>query len=265
MIIYYIVMNKNAVHDNLTEEFAEISGVLHKATKEPGQAIILARLIEGVSKTGVEKACKNSGLDNWQIYNKEDIENSGLYNSADTVLSKSQLMELLKQELLRITRNGGCLSLVSAQVTPIPQEENSDKAQLQKLLGSAIRDHLDSCDSVGLLTKGQYICCLPGIGQLAARNFAETTQKDFNSKISQASEHGKSFANVACAIGIVNLIQGDSSNVMELLKRSRMALEIAINKSGSYIHQETSGTPLENTTLVHSSEKRFLFFGGDAT
>ncbi len=41
-------------------------------------------------------------------------------------------------------------------------------------------------------------------------------------------------------------------------------LEAALAQDEGYIHQEISGNARQGSTLVHSGEKRFLFFGGDS-
>ena len=262
-IIYCIVMNKNAGLEELAKEFAKLPGVLASADKEDGRNVVLARPVEGLSRTSLENGFRSSGLEEWQIFDGNEID--GMNISREAVLSAAALLRILARELVRITRNGGCLSLVSAQLATDGDIGAEARARLHAFLGNALKSHLASCDSVGMLKKGQYICCLPGIGQLAARNFAETTKREFNNRIEQEDSANPALANVGCALGIVNLTQGDKSDAQELLNRSRQALEVALSKPGSHIHQETAGSPMENTTLVQSSEKRFLFFGGEAS
>lgn len=262
-IIYCIVMNKSAGLENLAKEFAKLPGVLASAEKEDGRNVVLVRTVEGLSRTSLENGFRSSGLEEWQIFDGNEAD--WLDRGGDTVLPAAALLHILARELLRITRNGSCLSLISAQLAEDEEIGAEARGRLHAFLGHVLKSHLASCDSFGILKKGQYICCLPGIGQLAARNFAETAQRDFNNWIELKDSQNPALANVGCAMGIVNLTQGDKSDARELLNRSRQALEVALAKPGSHIHQETAGNPLENTTLVQSSEKRFLFFGGEAS
>lgn len=138
-------------------------------------------------------------------------------------------------------------------------------AKLESILGLTLLSLLDDCDSLGILRQGQFICSLPGIGQLAARNFAEKCRDAFEDAARPFFPTGGISAgqSAGCSIGIVNILQGENATAAVLLKRVKAALELALSRDVGHIYQETALTPLENTTLVQSSEKRFLFFGGD--
>lgn len=184
-------------------------------------------------------------------------------------LTRSMFANLLQRELLRLARNGGSMSIVAAtlfgrkDVLAALGSRTADR--LDALLGSTLLSRLDMCDALGLPRKGLFMCSLPGVGQLAARHFAENAQKAFAVAARPFFPAGGLSAGTggSCAIGIVNIMQGDSCTVAELFKRARASLDAALRKEGGHIHQESALAPFEGTTLVHSSEKRFLFFGGD--
>lgn len=279
-------MNKKAEIEALSQELKLLPEALLKADQAEGHAVILARVINGISKKSLADICQQTGLDEWHIFPVKPGSESAWgelvsgncpnvpvspFREVEGALSSEMFAQLLKREMLRISRNGGCLSLISAGLADrnaIVEAAGEDiTMRLEALLGALLLTHLDVCDSMGVLRKGQFLCCLPGIGQLVARNFAEKAQAGFKEQSAAFfTECGLNIANEAvCAMGIVNLVQGECGNVKELLNRARFALEVAINKQEGRIHQETATTPLENTTLVHSSEKRFLFFGGTAS
>lgn len=279
-------MSKKTELNALSKELMLLQEAILKAAPSDGHAVILARVINGISKNSLANICEKTGLEEWHVFpvklgsdaqwgelvsgNCPNVPVSP-FREVEGAISSEMFAQLLKREMLRLSRNGGCLSLISAGLADrnslLQQAGEEITMRLEALLGSLLLSHLDACDSMGILRKGQFLCCLPGIGQLVARNFAEKTLAGF--KVQSAAfftECGlQTKDEPACAMGIVNLVQGESGNVNELLNRARFALEVAINKQGCRIHQETATTPLENTTLVHSSEKRFLFFGGAAS
>lgn len=280
-------MSKNAGRENSELDFSTLVGEMEKdatpGSKRPA-GVVLARLISGLTREEAKKHLEKSNQKGWQVIPLASRTEVGDWeewtNAADVpitpfretygILTSSMFFQLIQRELLRMKRGGGCLSVVGAGLQDrerVASDFGETAANaLEALLGSVILSRLDKCDSVGVLRRGQYLCCLPGMGQLAARDFAETVQKTFGDAASEyVAKSGKSDLKAICALGIVNVLQGDNSEATALLNRARQALEMAFTKSGNRIHQENSFAPLENTTLVHSSEKKFLFFGGNAS
>ena len=169
-------------------------------------------------------------------------------------LSAELFAAQLSRELLRLARNGGGLSLILAALSErrrlcVALGDGTVK-RLERLLAETLRDNLDACDSLGDIAPGRYALLLPGMGQLKARPLFPT------GGISAGT-------GASCALGIVCVSQGAEGRALDLLSKADTALNTAIQQENGHIHQEAP-TPLgERTTLVHSSEKRFLFFGGE--
>lgn len=279
-------MSKNKGPKSLAQELTDLPAALDTAqTPQNGESVILARMVSGLTCAGWKEVCQTGPFTQWFALPvavaqdaPEDVEmlqaNSAQllpvspFREVRGALTKSMFISLLKRELLRIARNNGSLSLVAAtlanrrEITAALGETAVQK--LDSLLGTTLLDHMEACDALGLSRKGVFICSLPGVGQLAARHFAESSQEAFNEvarPLCPDSINGA--AGCSCAIGIVNIMQGESCAANDLMRRARIALEAALLKPGANIHQEAPLAPFEGTTLVHSSEKRFLFFGGD--
>lgn len=281
MIIYCTAMNKNERLDKLAQELETLDTLLEQPTEGDGESVILSRLLKGVSRETWLLASHKHRLKDWHaipaIGEDEVWEDSLVLNNGDIVpvtpfreihglITRSMFTEVLKRELKRLARNGGALSLLSVGL--------ADKDILERSYGSAVIGHLeallasvflsfmDLCDSAGILRKGQFLCCLFGMGQLAARSLAEKAQTEFTKKISSTMPELRLVAEapVECAVGIVNIAQGENGNIKTIINRSSYALEMAQGRSGR-IFQESAASPLENPTLVQSSEKQFLFFG----
>lgn len=281
MIICFTAMNKNERLDKLAEELETLDALLEQPADVEGQSVILSRLLKGVSRDSWLSTRKKHRLKEWHAIpanGVEDFWEEGLVlNTGDEVpvtpfqeirglITRSMFAEALKRELKRLARNGGTLSLLSVGLVDKAALEKSYGAarlgHLEALLASVFLSFMDLCDSVGVLRKGQFLCCLFGLGQLAARNLAEKAQAEFLRKISSTMPEFRPVeaAPVQCAVGIVNIAQGEDGNIKTLINRSSFALEMAIERNG-HIFQESSSSPLENATLVQSSEKQFLFFG----
>lgn len=284
MITYYIDMSKNAGLDKFASELAILPTILNDSLLDENHSMILTRIIKGVSSEKWRKACKKLNLSEWHAIpargeNSEWEEELELsqgkvipvtpFREISGIITRSMFVSLLKRELKRITRTGGALSLISAVI--INRDElaknigRENLNRIEALLASVLLSLLDSCDSIGFLRKGQFLCCLPGIGQLVSRNIAEQAQikfvKELPSRLAKLA--GNSGIGIECALGIVNILQGDNEEVKNLLKRASLALEMAIQRTPEHIYQESSAMQLENTTLVQSSEKQFLFFGSN--
>lgn len=278
-------MNKNASLDKLCHELTMLPGLLDETVLSEEQSVILARVVKGVSSEKLRQACQKSDMKYWHVIPARDEDADWEeplrvsddkfvpvtpFREINGVITAGMFSHVLARELARLSRNGGSFSLLSAAVlNPESLEEQYGQklvSCLEALLASVMMDHLETCDTIGLLRKGQFLCSLPGLGQLAARNLAEKIQFDFiaQSRPIFMQSNGQGASPAECAIGIVNLLQGECPPVKSLIKRSSAALEIAQLRNGTHIHQESAVTPLENTTLVQSSEKQFLFFGSNA-
>lgn len=276
-------MSKNIGPEELAQEFAALQKVMEPINPgDQDSAIILARIVHGLSSEDWKKASKDYPLSQWQALPLADSEETEVtkpkhstslpvspFREAQGLLTKATFLNLLKRELLRLGRIGGSLSIIGAalanrQETTTALGVNA-VGRLEDMLGRILLANLEACDGISLASSGAYLCSLPGLGQLAARRFAEKASEEFIEEARPFFPAGGIGAGqgCACAMGIVNILPGDVCNAKDLIKRAKATLEIALAKPGSRIHQETAVTPLSGPTLVHSSEKRFLFFGGD--
>lgn len=176
----------------------------------------------------------------------------------------------LERELLRLGRYGGTLSLVTTEVTErrrLAATLGDDVLdRLDGLLGKSLRELLEACDSLSETVPGRYVILLPGMGQLRTQRFARSVQAAFVEAARPCFPTGGAAGDsAACAFGILTVGQEREPRAPQLLQRAEAALDTALKQREGYIHQEISGTADHGATLVHSGEKRFLFFGGDPT
>lgn len=272
-------MNKNAEHDNIDKEMAMISKAVELARKPAGgTSVILAKMVKDLSLEKWNQARGNLSLADWHVFplaegQKDSQPDEKLsvtpFRDVRGALTIMMFEKLLGRELMRLERNGGCLSVLGIDISEKDRLSASlgkvTLNRLQDMLGNIILSKLDSCDSMSVTNEEQYLCSLPGMGQLAARNFAEKCQLAFEDAARPYFPTGGINAGRApeCAIGIVNVMPNERARSEELIRRAKKTLEVALSRHEGYIHQETSFTPLEKTTLVQSQEKQFLFFGGD--
>lgn len=267
-------MNRNITPNNAAGE----GDVCENAEN---RAVFLAKMIQGVSCEDWRAKHAGDKSDGWSAFPAPDAGDAEELAYGDGTLPVSPFREvrgaltsgmfgkLLNRELARLTRNGGCLSLISAGVADekrlFTALGNGTVKRLETLLGVTLLERLDPCDSLGVLRKGQYVVSFPGMGQLAARSLAEKIQASFEEAARPYFPAGgiNAGAGAVCAIGIINIPQGEGGEVPDLIKRAKTALELALTRQKSHIHQESPLASFENTTLVQSNEKRFLFFGGD--
>lgn len=277
-------MSKKTASENLSQEFAALPLAFEAAPlSESAPTVILARMVHGLSPSLWQKATENLPLGEWHVIPIAHEEAFGAsqktaatrylpvspFREARGILATSAFLDVLQREIARLARMGGSLSVISAaianreEVTAALGAETI--ARLDASLAQTLLDDMDICDGLGLIREGVFICSLPGLGQLAARRFAENCSQAFTEAARPYLPKGGLSAGkiCGCAFGIVNIMQGDACKAGDLVKRARDTLEVALTKEGMRIHQETAYTPLTGPTLVHSSEKRFLFFGGD--
>lgn len=279
-------MSKNTGPEELAGDLEALNGALEAAASpDKTEAIILARIVRGMSRDDWEYLRGNPAAASWQAFplreseDRDGILDDGLgadsflavspFREARGVLNAGTFHSQINSELARLGRNGGCMSIVGASLADRKSLATSlgegSVRRLDAILGEVLLSMLDCCDSLGFLRKGGFACCLPGLGQLGARHFAEKAQTAFEDAARPFFPTGGINAGnyATCALGIVNLMQGEKSDGRDLLKRARTTLELALAKNNGHIHQETTFTPLDGATLVQSNEKRFLFFGGD--
>lgn len=251
------------------------------------KALLVARVVRGFSHEGWQEFCRAYPLSQWYALPVPDEVVTGVRLSdlrADPACSEppvpgdvllgalgsSMFAAQLERELLRLARNGGGLSLVAAAVAERRRLATAlgdgTVARLERLLGETLQDLLEACDSLGAGAPGRYVLLLPGMGRLRTRRFTETIQAAFAEAARPFFPTGGITAGngAACALGVIHVGPERTPRARELLQRAEAALEAALAQDEGYLHQETSGAAPQGETLVHSGEKRFLFFGGDS-
>lgn len=201
-----------------------------------------------------------------------------------SMLSQEMLQQQLERELQRLERNGGQLTLVCGALQPSnldgapgprpgaasparsPREESPAQILGERLLCETLRQRLDACDSIGGIDKGSILAILPGYGLLRGRLLAERTRTAFRLRC-KGLVLGKPgviapLTQTTCAFGIVTTTQSERPRAHALLQRARQALDNA-RASKDHLYEDTGAPLAERATLVHSQEKRFLFFGGE--
>lgn len=281
-------MSKNAEFEALARELRALRehATCGDAGEHPDNAMLVIRLVRGLSRQRWQDFCRAFPLSQWcalpmpdaapevhvadlradvQQHPPSAMPPDALVGTLNTELFTAQL----ERELLRQARNGGDLSLICTTLSErrrlcVALGEGTVK-RLERMLAETLRDNLDACDSLGGMVPGHYTALLPGMGMLKARRLAERLQAAF-------AEHARPLfptggisagAGADCALGIVCVGQGAPGRAPDLLARVAAALNAALEQKDGYIHQETSAPLGNRTTLVHSSEKRFLFFGGE--
>lgn len=284
MITLYTDMSKNVGPDTLARELAAMTDAIRDARSDGDAKVLLGRLISGISLEKWQSASNEHQLSSWHAFPADVLSEADLeemegnngdlpvspFRESGGALTREMFLRLLKRELSHLNRTGGDMSILGIAITDhkrlLTAIGAGAVARLESVLGLTVLSMLEGCDSMGLLRKGQYVCSLPGYGQLAARNFAEKCQLAFCEAARPFFPSGGISAGTGpdCAIGIISIAQGDKPTARDLLKRAKSSLEIALDKPENHIYQESSALPSENTTLVQSNEKRFLFFGGQS-
>lgn len=250
----------------------------------PDEALLLARVVRGFSREGWQEFCRAYPLSQWYALPVPDEVATGVRvadlradprclgpaGSGEVLLGalgSSMFAAQLERELLRVGRHGGALSLVAAALAGrrslAAALGEGTVARLERLLGETLHARLEACDSLGSTAPGRYMVLLPGMGQLRTRRFAEDIQNGFAEQARPFFPTGGISAGggAVCALGVIHVGQERTAHAPELLERAESALDAALALDEGHIHQENSGS--RGSTLVHSGEKRFLFFGGD--
>lgn len=254
---------------------------------DPEDALLVARVVRGFSQSGWQEFCRAYPLSQWYALPVPDelatgvrladlraeVAAPGPAVAGDALLGalgSTMFAAQLERELLRLGRNGGGLSLVAASVAgrhalAVALGEGT-VTRLERLLGETLACLLEACDSLGISAPGRYAVLLPGMGQLRTRRFTEKAQAAFSDAARPFFPTGgiSAGAGAECALGVIHVSPDSTSHARDLLTRAESALEAALEQDEGHIHQEMSGASRQGETLVHSGEKRFLFFGGES-
>lgn len=260
MIISYIAMTKKTDH---FDELATQLRAIDSATGSNGQGLLVARYICHLTPNDWKEFCKKFPNSHWGAVpvttpireRLADLTPEAWGTSMLLALTTETFVAQIQRELARMDRVGGELSIVGAMpVAPKASEEQHEK--LLAKLGEILQENLEICDSLGLTSQGYPAILMLGAGQFRARNLAESIQRDFAKKAAKICKGAQ------CALGIVGMCHGEKLDAQDLLERVANTLHDAMNDK-QHICQLGPESLDTRSTLVHSSEKRFLFFGGD--
>lgn len=271
--------NLARLHQKSDARFCSVGGSGEK------DSLLLARLVKNLSKKDWQAFCRSYPHTQWYaIEVQPDMENT--LRIADTAeggsdaamdsamiviaLQSEMFIAQLKKELLRLSRSGGSLCLISAGIVEKERFNNTlglqAVRQMEKALYESMCGILESCDSLGAITPGKYIALLPGISQLKARRIAHQLQSTFSenaNSVLSGEAPPASKARPICAVGILNIVHDSRLRASKLFSQASEALEKALLMGAPCINQVFSNEVWDEATLVHSNEKRFLFFGGE--
>lgn len=248
-------------------------------------SLLLARFVKNLSKKDWQEFCRSYPHTQWYaIEVQEDLENTlriadipdnNAQSAADSAmivvaLQSEMFVTQLKKELMRLSRSGGSLCLISAGIVENEELktmlERKPAMQMERALYDSMCGIIEACDSLGSITPGKYIALLPGIGQLKARRIAHQLQSTFSEyaqSMMAAEDMAATQAAPLCAVGILNIVHDSRLRASKLFSQACDALEKALLMGAPRINQVFSNEVWDEATLVHSNEKRFLFFGGE--
>ncbi|WP_297668852.1 GGDEF domain-containing protein [uncultured Desulfovibrio sp.] len=276
-------MSNNTEFNALTDEllaFQRMSGATAGGRGRKGKdrdAVLVARLLPGMDLGRWREFSRNNLSGRWCALPVgpallSEPEDAGAPDDG-AHLAHLLLNELvtgqIQRELLRLARTGGELALMEA--TLLGREELARQLPPKTLdaldagLFTCLTQCREECDSLGNTGPGRYVLLLPGVGLLHARLMAEDVQKKFAALAATLcnARGGRNAVPPACAVGIVCADPHERPSPSLLLQQCEHALREALAQRQGHISIAGGEALDKRTTLVHSSEKRFLFFGSN--
>ncbi|OXS28716.1 MAG: hypothetical protein BCS36_05150 [Desulfovibrio sp. MES5] len=271
-------MSSNAELDALARELLALrkAGAADDPAPDAGDhvphTVLVARLLSGFSPDRWQSFCRDYAESRWCVLPvagatlPEGMPDGWpeLPTQMVNVLINRLFLDQIQREVLRFSRSGGDLCLIYADITnrgaARTQWEREELEQLDAALAAALREHSEACDSLSHVAGGRYSLLLPGVNPLRARLLADQIQKAF---VCQVGLRNTALANSApvCALGIACINPGTGATAQSLLTQAEDALKNALSQQSGHICLAGGASLEERASLVHSSEKRFLFFG----
>ncbi len=234
--------------------------------------VLVARLLSGFSPDRWQSFCRDYAESRWCVLpvgsTSQQEPAASIQPEVPTqmasILISRLFMDQIQREILRFSRSGGDLSLVYADLPQkaelLNQAGRPALDQLDAALAASLREHSEACDSISHVAEGRYALLLPGVSQLRARLLADQIQKTFAQQVALRAEALIKDA-PACALGIACINPGNGTSAQFLMNQAEDALQKALQQDRGRICLAGSASLEERASLVHSSEKRFLFFG----
>ena len=234
--------------------------------------VLVARLLSGFSPDRWQNFCRDYAESRWCVLPVGSTEQQWpaaavqpeISTQMANVLIGRLFMDQIQREVLRFSRSGGELSLVYADLPKRDELLNQLGREpvdlLDAALAASLREHSEACDSISHVAEGRCALLLPGVNPLRARLLADQIQKTFTEQVASRAEALVKNAPV-CALGIACINPGNGTSALFLMNQAEGALQNALQQSRGHICLAGSASLEERASLVHSSEKRFLFFG----
>jgi len=265
-------MNSNAEFEALAKELRALRGADGGKPRAGGESVLVARLLPGFSVNRWQEFLRHYPTARWCALPAgpgllPDL--SAVSGNAPAHLAHLLMAEMfvaqIHRELLRLTRTGGDLALVQTSLLgrdALAAQLRADALQtLDARLVDCLQQCREECDSLGCTGPGHFALLLPGVSMLRARLMAEQMQQAFKAQAADQAEMAGGAPQ--CAIGIACASQGGRTTPESLLQKAEKALREAQAQKRGHICVSESAALDARGTLVHSSEKRFLFFGGN--
>ncbi|MBO4301692.1 MAG: GGDEF domain-containing protein [Desulfovibrio sp.] len=281
-ITFCTAMNNATEFNDLNDELIAFQHMADKETKgqrkKDHDAVLVARLLPGINIGRWRKICRDKLSGRWcalsvgpSLFSEPDYSeksDEGALHLAHMLLNE-MVIDQIQRELLRLSRTGGELAIVEVTLR--------NRETLYKQLSQKAFDALDAglvtcltqireeCDSLGNTGPGRYVLLLPGVGMLHARLMAEDVQKNFMALAKQLCQLPTDCQTEppSCAVSIVCTDPHTHSTPAALLQQCEQALGDALSQGQGHISIAGGEALDKRSSLVHSSEKRFLFFGSN--
>lgn len=272
-------MSKHADFDSLAEELQ----ALHEAGGVSAEAVVVARLLHGFSLEDWRAFRRRYPAEHWCALPVQNMALSGQRQDRRAPKSRTakarhvpvrQLTNILTdglvaaqidRELLRLKRTGGDLCVLAA--TPcnseaLARQSGNIGGELERLLHSCLLSLAEECDSAGNLGDSCHVLLLPGVSRLRARLMAEELQRSFTAQAATIASARTGEATLSCAVGVVCITSAETMAGPSALDKAIQALNTALAQKQGHIFLAENTALEDHASLVHSKEKRFLFFGG---
>ncbi|MBO4313911.1 MAG: hypothetical protein J5838_06400 [Desulfovibrio sp.] len=251
-------MSKNTDLDALAAELSSLGADTGSGKSD----LLVARVLRGISQRRWKEFCNAHAMNHWGALPVSSLPvtrladlgaDAGAPSGLVYALMADVFTRQLQRELTRLSRTGGELSLVCAR--PLADtEDEALLARLEKALADSMHARLDSCDSLTLDEHGHPMALLPGTGPVRVRYMAEQVQQELSAAARKICPGG------TCALGIICAGQGEELSPDRLIEQVHAALAEAPRQKDRIRLLLTKSLD-DRATMVHSDEKRFLFFG----
>ena len=265
-------MSNNADFDALANELLALRQADGAASRSSGESVLVARLLPGFNVSRWQEFLRRYPTGRWCALPANPgllPELGGGPSNAPGHLAHLLMAEMftvqINRELLRLSRTGGDLAVIEAVILDKAHLDEASVLALETLLVDCLRQCREECDTLGCTGLGRFALLLPGVSVLRARLMAEQIQKIFAVRAAEIpiASKGRHAAKANCALGIACADQGGRPTPEALLGKATQATDEALAQKHGHICIAGGAALDARTTLVHSSEKRFLFFGGN--